>query len=60
MDITTQAIYDYLYEHGRMSGRDICRACGVDAVDVDMAVDCGAIVRTAPAHGGVSPWYCVA
>lgn len=51
-------ITNYLTTHGPMSGRDICDDCGVDELDVDFAEHDGEIVRCAPAHGGVDPWYC--
>ena len=50
-------IVNYLTNHGRMSGRDICIDLGVDPVDVELACQDGTIQRCAPEPGGVEPWY---
>lgn len=53
----TRQIVAYLTKHGKMSGRDIVDALGVEEWDVLDAEEAGAIERAKPTPGGTGPWY---
>jgi len=52
-----QKIIDYLRQHGKMSGRDICDDLSIDEVDVILAAQGGSIQSASPEPGGSGSWY---
>lgn len=57
MENNITKIVNYLAKNGPMSGRDICADLEINPWDVEEVAQNGAIRRTTPMHGGVSPWF---